>query len=213
MRYDSRLLRRFITPAAAFIFLASVVLTSVVGARASHGQGDAPQQPKSTADAWRQALPQNEEPDPSSGVVGDARRGSPEETREEIERRLGELEQNWANAIRAGDADSLRRLLSADFTHAGPGSEGGAFVLGKARYVADALRDAKTAAHRLDQLSVRVYDDAAVVSGLYVREEGAPAASAEGDFAFTDVWVRKAGVWRAVSRHLSRLPSGAAAKP
>lgn len=207
MRFNSRLIRRFVTSAAAF-----VVLTTGVAARESNNQGDAPQQPKSTADAWRQALPQNEEPDPSAAVADDVRRGSPEETRAEIERRFGELEQGWANAIRAGDADSLRRLLAADFTHAGPGSNGGAFVLDKARYVAQALRDSKTTTHRLDQLSVRVYDDAAVVSGLYVRDEAAPAEGTEGDFAFTDVWVRKAGVWRAVSRHLSRLPAGAAAR-
>jgi ketosteroid isomerase-like protein len=206
MTSDSRLLRRFITLAAAF-----VILTSAVAAQGSNSQGDASQQPKSTADAWRQALPQHEEPDPSVAAAGDARRGSPEETREEIERRLGELEQSWSNAVRAGDADSLRRLLAADFTHAGPGAENGAFSLNKAAYVAQAMRDAKTGAHRLDQLRVRVYDEAAVVSGLYVRDETA-AGGADGDFAFTDVWVRKAGVWRAVSRHLSPLPAGAAAK-
>jgi|GEM_PF-1158722 len=206
MRSERRRLRLFITSAAAL-----VCLTSVAAGQGRTGQGEAPQQPRSTAEAWKQALPQHEEPDPSAAAAGDARRGSAEDTRQEIERRLGELEQSWVDAVRAGDAVSLRRLLAPDFAHAGAGAEGSPFALDKAAYVAHVMRESKTAAHRLDRLRVRVYDDTAVVSGLYVRDEAA-ADGAGGDFAFTDVWVKKAGVWRAVSRHSSPLPAGAAAK-
>jgi hypothetical protein len=194
--------------------VAAIICLAVGGAagQGNAGRSEPSQQPKSTADAWRQALPQQEEPDPSATVVSDIRRDSAEETREAVERRLGELEQSWADALRTGDAESLRRLLAADFTHAGASTEGATFTLGKADYVAHALRGAKLNAHTLDQIKVRIYDGAAVVSGLLVRSEANAPGATTADFAFTDVWVRRAGVWRAVSRHLSSVPAEGAAK-
>ncbi|HZI16985.1 MAG TPA: nuclear transport factor 2 family protein [Pyrinomonadaceae bacterium] len=183
-----------------------------MAANGAAAQGAGGQQPRSTADAWKQALPQHEEPDPSAAVTNDIRRGSPEERREEIEKRLSELEQHWMGAIRAGDADSLRRILAADFAHAGGDGEGDSLILGKAEYVAHTLREPKLGSHAIDRLRVRVYEDTAVVSGLYRQGEPAAPGTAAGDFVFTDVWVKKAGVWRAVSRHLSRVPDGPAAK-
>ncbi|HEX7964701.1 MAG TPA: nuclear transport factor 2 family protein [Gammaproteobacteria bacterium] len=107
-------------------------------------------------------------------------------------RTLLDLEQRWAAAAAARDHAALDAILADDFTDVS--------WQGKLRSKADALA-APAAPVRmrqtLSELKVRVYGDTAVVTGLNM------AAAVDGSFTtrirFTDVFIRHAGTWRAVS--------------
>lgn len=75
---------------------------------------------------------------------------------------VAELGQEWAAAERRGDAQTLDRLLAADFVGIGPFG----FVLTKeqwlVRYTGGALR---YDAFALEEVRVRAYGDAAIATG------------------------------------------------
>lgn len=161
-----------------------------------------------TLDTWKKELPQYEE----SVAPNISGASSAEMSPVEIERALTEAEQKWMNAVKSHDDATLKQLLAVDFTFT---SERAANSFnGRKRYVDHALRDWKLESYGLDRLKVRLYGkgDVAVVNGSYQQQATVAGENWSGNFLFTDVWVRQGGVWKAVSRHLSRLPVVAADK-
>src|SRR3569833_318233 len=76
---------------------------------------------------------------------------------------IQEIGQQWAEAELRGDADAIGTLLDADFVCVGPLG----FVLDKQQYLAGRRSgDLKQQAFTLEDVRVRVYDDAAVAVGV-----------------------------------------------
>jgi ketosteroid isomerase-like protein len=113
------------------------------------------------------------------------------------EQELLQLERDWCTATTKRDAALLGRILADDFT--------GVTNRGVVQTKADALAGLKDQKSGTDacvdkDMKVRVYGDAAVVTGLGTRSgtfEGQPFKDRQ--FLWTDTFVKKDGRWQCVA--------------
>lgn len=176
------------------------------GVRAQDKDKDAqkPAAITTTADAWRQALPPESVPDASAAEVAGSV-ATPRAAREETEKSLIALERKWMESLKLRDASALSQIVSDDFTFADSRLSGA--VRDRTKYFDHALRDLKLASYEFDDINVRLYGRVAIVSGQFKQSATVAGEDWGGDYFFTDVWVNREGVWRAVSRHASLLPA------
>lgn len=110
------------------------------------------------------------------------------------------LENQWVGAIVKKDTAAIDRLLADDFSGTTDDQ-----IYSKA----DAIEDVKTGTHEsleLDNIKVRLYGDAAVVTMGQTEKSRHGDKDFSGHYLFTDVWARKNGQWIAVASHGSRVP-------
>jgi ketosteroid isomerase-like protein len=116
---------------------------------------------------------------------------------------IQELEDQFKEAVLAGDVATFEQLCADDFTHT---SQDGSFrtraewlkgrVQGKSSYIS----------YSVDDLQVRIYGETAVVTGLLKpswRESDGTVAS--GRFRFLRVWVKRDERWQAVAFQSTRI--------
>jgi len=122
-------------------------------------------------------------------------------TPENAESIITQLERDWAAAIVGKDTATLERLLADDFT--GTSANGQRYSKAEAiddvkagRYVAESMD--------LSRITVRVYGETAVVTLDQTEKSQFKGEDCSGRYAFTDVWVKRQGEWRAVAAHGSR---------
>lgn len=116
---------------------------------------------------------------------------------------LTRLEDVWNEAHRRGDADALDRLWADDFVAAVPGMR--AFTRAEAL---DMVRSARIRFERYEtsDLHVRLYGEAAVVTGRLRRTRTTTAGTTDDSWLFTKVYVRLEGRWKVVAFHASNAP-------
>jgi hypothetical protein len=113
------------------------------------------------------------------------------------EQELIQLERDWCNATLKRDTVVLDRILAADYTSIGS--------RGTPQTKAEALADLKDKTSAVDvcvdtNVKVRVYGDAAVVTGLGSRSgnyKGVPFKDRQA--YWTDTFIRKDGRWQCVA--------------
>ncbi|HEX9110520.1 MAG TPA: nuclear transport factor 2 family protein [Terriglobales bacterium] len=115
-------------------------------------------------------------------------------------RELERLEGVWNEAHEHGDADALETLWADDMEVAVPKMP----VLTRA----DALKFARSGrmkflSYRTSDVHVRLYDNAAVVTGRLQRTRSINGQEMSDDWRFTKVYVREAKKWRVVAFHAS----------
>jgi ketosteroid isomerase-like protein len=126
---------------------------------------------------------------------------SPSQTAPDTDaRELEQLEQVWNEAHISGDADALQRLWADDLEVDVPRMP----VMTKS----DALNITRSGHIKFlryvtSQIHVRVYGDAAIVSGRLERTRSMNGKELSDDWRFTKVYVREAQRWRVVSFHAS----------
>ena len=113
---------------------------------------------------------------------------------------LERLETVWNEAHEHGDADVLEKLWADDMEVAVPKMP----VMTKA----DALRFARSGrmkflSYRTSDIRVRLYANAAVVTGRLQRRRSMNGQEISDDWRFTKTYIREAGQWRVVSFHAS----------
>lgn len=172
---------------------------------AAQEKGKETQKPAtSTVDAWRKALPpEAEAARPAEGEA--TATAQPRPSREEIEQGFIALERKWMDALKLRDASTLSQLIADDFTLVSP-----RLVIAagsRDKYFAHAMRGLNLTSYDLDQLTVRLYGRAAVVSGRVRQTATVAGEDWGGTFLVTDVWVNRDGSWRVVSRHASPAPA------
>lgn len=116
-------------------------------------------------------------------------------------RHILQAEREICAAYEREDADWLEKHLDPTFTLTSSAGK----VTTRAEEVADLRGGTRYDVFRNRDSKVRVYGDAAVVTGITRVEgksEGKPYAL---DFQFTDTYVRRAGGWVLVASHASRL--------
>lgn len=108
---------------------------------------------------------------------------------------IAKLEQAWNDAHVKGDFAALDRLLADDITILVPGMDPidkagaiGVFKSGRMKFT----RYETTGAE------IRVYGEAAIVTGRLQRTRAMGEKVVSDDWRFTKVWVRRYGAWRAV---------------
>ena len=113
---------------------------------------------------------------------------------------LERLEAEWNAAHVRGDASALDDLLGDDLVVMVPGMR----VLTKA----DALGMLKSSRMKFDRYETsetkfRIYDETAIVTGRLRRMRVIAGATADDDWRFTKVYLRRADRWQVVSFHAS----------
>jgi ketosteroid isomerase-like protein len=116
---------------------------------------------------------------------------------------LAELQQTLAKAWVGGDRETIERIIAPDWISTGPDGQ----MTARAGVLAEVFETRSHTVHRveIDQVNVRVFDDAAVVTGR-THGVGEVHGSAYDVFIrFTDTFVRRAGRWQAIASHASLL--------
>lgn len=115
---------------------------------------------------------------------------------------IAALERDWASAIVKKDAAALNRLLADDFNGTSPT----AHTFTKTAAVQEVQSGTYVVASMvLDEISVNVYGDVAVAFTSQKESSRYAGKDTSGHYHFTDVWVRRSGVWQVVASHGSRF--------
>jgi hypothetical protein len=117
---------------------------------------------------------------------------------------LRKLEAVWNTAHLEGDVDALGRLWADDLEVAVPRMA----LLTRA----EALRFSRSGRmtfrrYESSDVRIRVYGDAAVVTGRIVRVRVREGREIQDDWLFTKTYVRRDGRWQVVAFHASDAPA------
>jgi hypothetical protein len=116
---------------------------------------------------------------------------------------LLDLESKMAQAWVQGDAQTLEQILADDYTLAGTGDA----LISKGQYLAGLDNpEFRTTSAIVNDLRIRVYGDAAVVTGRatyqgWSKKRGRYVRR----FRFTDTFIRRGSTWKCVATHASGL--------
>src|SRR6266567_3758181 len=118
------------------------------------------------------------------------------------EQSLKVAEHQWTEAFKNRDKDALNRILDDRFVFTDDKGQ----VFSKTQYVDAAVQAIKVASYSLDDMTVRVFGDAAVVAGRWAGKLTIDGKDASGAFRYTDTFVKRLGRWRAVASQETRMP-------
>ena len=121
---------------------------------------------------------------------------------ESVEQELIKLEYEWADALVKHDWTFLDRILADDYVVTDP--EGN--VSTKAQEIAffkSGEFAVTSCVHH--ELKVRVYGDAAVVTGHTTTKETYKGKDFSPQLRWTDTWVKRDGRWQCVAGHSSEI--------
>jgi ketosteroid isomerase-like protein len=133
----------------------------------------------------------------------DARSQTPAETKTvNTEDELLNLMHDWMNAEVKRDMAFLDRFIAEDWLVTDPAGA----VWTKEQFLAG-LKSGEGAvlSFELDNVKVRVYGDAAVVTGRMTAKQTFKGQDISGQYQCTDTLVKKAGRWQCVATHLSAI--------
>ena len=118
------------------------------------------------------------------------------------EKELIKLEDGWSDAYVKADVAVLDRNDADDWTITG---SDGSFST-KAQEIADLKSgDFKTTSFVHDERKVRVYGNAAVVTGRLTMKAQYKGKDVSGQYRWTNTWVKRSGHWQCVATHLSKI--------
>ena len=118
------------------------------------------------------------------------------------EQAIRQIETDWAAALVKADLAAIDRIEAPDWQLTDP--EGNVNM--KADSDADLKSGAlKLASFKINDLKVRIFGDTAIVHGLETEKSSYKGDDTSGQYRFTDVFVKRGGVWRAVATHVTRV--------
>jgi ketosteroid isomerase-like protein len=106
------------------------------------------------------------------------------------------------DAYEAGDGDALDNRLADDFTLT---DSKGAVTNRSQEISAVAHRDPAYLVFKNHDQKVRLYGDAAIVTGVTTLQGHTSNTTFAGDYAYTDTWVNRDGRWKLAASHASLL--------
>jgi len=118
------------------------------------------------------------------------------------EREIRRVEAQLCHAFEIGDARTLRKDLDVTFTLTNSHGEVSDFAQNLAEV---ASREPRYEIFRNHDQQVRVYRDAAIVTGITTVKGTSKGDAFAADFQFTDTYVRRDGHWLLAASHASRL--------
>ncbi len=120
--------------------------------------------------------------------------------RSSVEQAIKQLDNERIRAQIEADAVALDRIYADDFIGVGPSGT----VRTKSQVISDFTSgDLKFQSIVTDEVHVRVYDNAAVETGLSRMTGQDKGKAVPRDTRFTRVWVKQQGRWRLVANHYS----------
>ena len=119
-----------------------------------------------------------------------------------VEQELIKLENEWADAWVKSDVAFFDRIMADDYTWTSPwgdvSTKADNFALVKSG------KDVITS-WVLADMKVRVYGDAAVVTGRDTVKETYKGEDVSGQHRWTHTWIKRAGRWQCVAAHSSEI--------
>jgi ketosteroid isomerase-like protein len=120
-----------------------------------------------------------------------------------VEQQVTKLENDWVKAMIAKDYAVLGRVLADDYTDSGDPD-------GSVHTKADMISGLKSgdmamSSYKYADLKVRVYGNAAIVTGLQTFVSTFKGKDTSGAFRFTDTWIKKGDSWQCVVEHSSKV--------
>lgn len=116
------------------------------------------------------------------------------------QKELEHLEAEWNAAHVRGDAAALERIFAEDLVVVVPGMR----VMTKPDSLGMVTSGRmKFERYETSETKARTYDDTAIVTGRLRRTRVIAGATADDDWRFTKVYVRRDGRWQVVSFHAS----------
>lgn len=120
------------------------------------------------------------------------------------EREIRRVEAELCKAFETGDAVTLRKDLDKTFTLTNSRGEVGNF----AQNIDEVeKREPRYEVFRNHDQNVRLYGDAAIVTGITTVKGTSKGEPFAADFQFTDTYIRRKGHWLLAASHASRLPA------
>jgi ketosteroid isomerase-like protein len=192
-----------ITPLAAVVLL--ITFANLTAYAQQDKEKKEAEKPKTTTvDAWRNAMPVNEQPPGTVVIDPDANDPEVVETKAQIEKRVLELESSMMEALKGRDSATLKNLLAEDFLLTGISVP--AAKSDKVGYIDWALKNLELKTYVLEKPKVRAFPTTAIVTYKFKRQASIDGVPSDGDFVVTNVWVKRGNRWRAVSHHISSTP-------
>jgi ketosteroid isomerase-like protein len=123
---------------------------------------------------------------------------------DEAEQAVREQERKYRDAVMKQDVAALGRILADDFVATSSRGE----IRDKAKEIDDIKPspDYKMEAFNLDDMSVRIFGDTAIVTGRSTLQVAFRGNSSTSVFRYTRVYVKRNGRWQAVAQQLTRMP-------
>jgi ketosteroid isomerase-like protein len=119
------------------------------------------------------------------------------------EQQLIKIEQQWADAMKSGDASALQRIEADDYVFTNPEGQ----VTTKENDVNDLKSgQVKYESVELSDLHAHVDGDTGVVTGHIAIKGTDRGKDISGNYTFTDSFAKRNGVWQAVSTQSNKLP-------
>ena len=119
-----------------------------------------------------------------------------------VEQALIKLENTWNEAMVKRDMAVLGRILADDYSFTDP--DGMMWTKAQDLGMLKSGEDVVTSAVSTD-MKVRVYGNAAVVTGHFTSKEQLKGKDISGTYAYTDTWVKRSGNWECVATHASKV--------
>lgn len=122
----------------------------------------------------------------------------------EAEQAVREMERMYRDAVMQQDVTAVGRILADDFIATSSRGE----IRDKAKEIDDISPspDFKMEAFNLDDMSVRIFVDTAIVTGRSTLQVAFRGQSSTSVFRYTRVYVKRNGRWQAVAQPLTRIP-------
>jgi ketosteroid isomerase-like protein len=119
------------------------------------------------------------------------------------EQELLKLMNDWMNAEVEADMAFLDRFIADDWESTDPMGN----VWTKAQFLGGLKSgQGEVISFALDNMKVRVYGNAAVVTGRMTGKQRFQGNDISGQYQCTDMFIKKAGRWQCVATHLSMIP-------
>jgi ketosteroid isomerase-like protein len=119
---------------------------------------------------------------------------------------ISALEHRFMDAVQRRDVEWLEGRLGAEFvlTTGRPGHE----IRSREEWLRVTGEEYEIESFAFEKLEVLPYGDVAVARSRYRQKGRMGGADRAGAYLMTDVWVRREGDWRLVTRHISPLGEG-----
>lgn len=114
---------------------------------------------------------------------------------------IKQLEHEWTDAMKAGDADKLDQIIADDWVGLQPD---GSTESKKAFVASYKAGKSKTETYEFGPLTVKVLGNVAVVQGTDTEKSTFEGKDTSGKYVWMDVWAKRDGKWVAVRSLLAK---------
>ena len=119
-----------------------------------------------------------------------------------VEQTLMQLEQQWNQALLAKDYKTVDQIMAEDWT----GIDFRGMTVTKAETLAELKSgDSGNQSVELGEMTVKVFGNTAVVIGSDTEKSVYHGKDSSGRYAWTDVFVNRAGRWQAVASQSTKI--------